>query len=179
MKKKFWLWIALCIFVLVDLVVFGIYTVKHMKAADTIEEAFYNDYGDEFPIVDILTDQDISLVTYFNKEGTLAYDLFIKEDKKWTSLPLYHKNESFFSLERFECFIFEKKVNESTVLYFFHSCNDAQKNIEISDSLNSEFLLTSAVSPSGVHYAYGLLVFETSLPNDYILTIDGETVTFN
>ena len=179
MKKSFWLYLGLCIFVLVDLVVFGISTIKHMKAADTVEEAFYNDFGDKFQINDILTDQDISLVTYFNEEDVLAHELIIKKDMKWRPLPSYHKNERVFVLKNSECVVFEKKVNDRTVLYFYHSCRDAQKKIELCDQLNSEFLLTSAIAPNGDHYAYGLLVLETPLPNDYFLTIDGETVAFD
>jgi len=174
--------VILLLFVSISLLIeigFLIYNqaIKPSFRYDTAEEAFRKANGSGVEIADVLTEADISFVTFFNEDQFLEYRIIEKNASGWAQVSSFPNYKHLVAFQTNSGAVYVKEIHNKTVLYFMYLSQDITIPY-VTDSECSAFLTTSAISDEGLLFVYGLLVLDTPLPKGYSLTVGEETVHF-
>lgn len=141
----------------------------------TPAEVFSNSNQSNSELIDILEEKDVALLIYKNKNGTYSDHITAKDSDGWTPLSINYKS----SREIFEDngFIYLKEVDGKYVVQVVLLINPNETLPEISDSINSDFLLSSFEFDDKRKLLYGFLVSEDKFPDNYKIMIGSKEIS--
>jgi hypothetical protein len=142
------------------------------------EEAFKNDYTNpQKDILAIFTEGNVAIAFYEIADTKVTYKYIIKDDKGWIPPIGVSQGRAKHNIDLGTYFV--KHFEDKYDIIFIDGSFGSKKDAQINDNIGSMFQYGEILQAGGTDTDRIWFTSMEKMPDDYVLTVDGQNITFN